>query len=141
MHWRLTSKCVFLAALRHLWQAIGVKHRIFQRSSLLLGMVAMLVALFAVPLTTTAAFANSGQAAAATKSEMPCHKPAKPCPDCPQKSCPDMGNCLVKCSQPLAAPASHAQPQIAILKSRYGPAPSQVAAGSLIPPLLRPPSV
>ena len=91
-----------------MWQSNLVRNRLFQRWFVVLGMVAMLGALIAMPMTSTYAFAMAGAKTTATAAmgEMPCHKPAKPCPDCPQKVCPEMGSCLVKCFQPLSLPIS-----------------------------------
>jgi hypothetical protein len=107
----------------------------------ILGMLAMLGALVAVPLSSTYALAMaSADHAMAVKHEMPCHKsvkkPVKHCPDCP-----DMGTCLGKCFQPLSAPVAETRLLGAVVTSCVLPEPSQIAAGSLIPPLLRPPSV
>lgn len=114
----------------------------------MLGILAMLGALVAMPLTSTYALAMAGtsqvaHADMASADEMPCHKPAKqsPCPDCPQKVCPEMGTCLVKCFQQLVPPlasGAHLAPPIA---SRLAPTADGVVASSLVPPLLRPPSV
>jgi hypothetical protein len=118
-----------------------VRKRLFHRWFLVLGMVAMLGSVVTVPMTTSIAVAMAGPTTAATADQMPCHKPAKPCPDCPQKVCPNMGSCLVKCFQPLSEPTSEAHLLGTLLSSRILPALSQVTAESLIPPLLRPPSV
>jgi hypothetical protein len=105
-------------------------------------MVAMLGALISVPMTTSIVLAMAGpMTATAATGEMPCHKLAKRCPDCPQKVCPDMGSCLVKCFQPLSPPIAEACLQGMVVSSRVLPTPSQVSAESLVPPLLRPPSV
>ncbi len=110
-------------------------------------MIAMLGAVVAMPLSSTyaLAMASSNHAMAkpttAMKHEMPCQKPAKPCPDCPQKVCPEMGTCLVKCFQPLSSPVAEVGVHRLAVASRVRPASSQVSAGFLIPPLLRPPSV
>lgn len=116
-------------------------------------MVAMLGALVSMPLTATYAFAMSGKAAtsatepahdmdmSAAKTPMPCDSPAKHCPDCPQKVCPDMGSCLVKCFQPFQSPLAEAQLSGEIVRDRVAPGHALVIAGSLIPPLLRPPRV
>src|SRR5262245_9076623 len=120
----------------------------YQRWFVFLGMLAMFTALLSMPLTATYAFAMSSKASAsadmtmsAQGDEMPCHKMKKPCPDCPQKVCPEMGNCLVKCFQPLPTPVSEARLHGDVIASRVAPAPSEVPASSLIPPLLRPPRV
>lgn len=106
-------------------------------------MIAMLGMVIAMPLTSTYALAMAGKAhtTAATTDKMPCHKPAKPCPDCPQKVCPDIGTCLVKCFQTMSPPVAEARLQGTEQRARVLPARSQVSDGSLIPPLLRPPSV
>jgi hypothetical protein len=132
-----------IAGPHQVWQSFAVGKRSFQRWFAMLGMVAMLGALAAVPMTTSIALASPGlMASASTAAEqMPCHKSAKPCPDCPQKSCPDMSTCLAKCFQPVSSPISEATLLRTVVTARTAPAPSQVATGSLIPPLLRPPSV
>ncbi len=104
-------------------------------------MIAMLGALVAVPMTTSMALAMSAPTvASSTADEMPCHnaakKPAKPCPDCP-----DVGTCLVKCLQPLSAVVAETGRLGVVVTSCVLPAPNEISAGSLIPPLLRPPSV
>jgi hypothetical protein len=107
-------------------------------------MVAMLGALVSVPMTTSIVVAMAGPMTAiatVVTGEMPCHKSTKHCPGCPQKVCPDMGSCLVKCFQPLSPPIAEARLQGMVASSRVLPAPSQVSAESLVPPLLRPPIV
>ena len=107
-----------------------------------LGMFAMLGALITVPMTTSSALAMRGPATASPAAEqMPCHKPVKPCPDCPQKVCPDMGACLVNCVQPLSPAIAEASLRGTAARALVLPAPSRVAAASLVSPLLRPPSV
>ena len=84
-------------------------------------MVAMFGALLSMPVTSTYAFAMSGQSAvmasdshdmavSSLSKDMDCAKPANHCPNCPQKFCPEMGNCLVKCFQPLSPPATRGSP-------------------------------
>jgi hypothetical protein len=130
-----------VAGLNWVWQSDHVRKRLYHRWFVVLGMVAMLGALVSVPMTTSMVVAMAGPMAAAAAGEMPCHKPAKPCPDCPQKGCPEMGSCLVKCFQPLSPPIAEARLQGMVASSRVLPAASQVSAESLVPPLLRPPSV
>jgi hypothetical protein len=131
-----------VARLDPVWQSGGVKKRTCHRLSAVLGMVAMLGALIALPMTTSIALAMAGPLVAkSTAHEMPCHKPVKPCPNCPQKVCPDMGTCLVKCFQPLASPLAETTLPHATVSLRVPPGLSQAANSSLIPPLLRPPSV
>ncbi|MGO4681915.1 hypothetical protein [Hyphomicrobium sp. 2TAF46] len=122
--------------------------RLFQRWFAVLGMIAMLGAVMAMPLTATYAFAMSGKSETSAKmamtakaDAMPCHKPMKHCPSCPQKVCPEMGSCLVKCFQTLQQPVAEAWLQRDVIDQRVMPAPTRVTPGSLIPPLLRPPSV
>ncbi len=115
----------------------------------MLGMLAMLGTLLSMPLTATYAFAMAGAARAIShdmsmtdaKGEMPCHKPMKSCPGCPQKICPEMGSCLVKTFQPLPPLVPETRLQGDVIVGRVAPMPVAVTAGSLIPPLLRPPSV
>lgn len=121
--------------------------RLFQRWLAVLGMVAMLSAVMVMPLAAAYASTMSGHAGASatmamsgTADEMPCHKTDKSHPDCPQKFCPEMGNCLVKCFQPMAAPIVGAALYRDAVIDRVAPTPALVTAGSLIPPLLRPPS-
>lgn len=105
-------------------------------------MLAMLGALVAMPMTTSAALAMAGPVTASpAPDKMPCHEPADPCPDCPQKVCPDMGACLVNCVQPLSPAIAEAGLRGTATSSLVLPAPSQVPAAALVPPLLRPPSV
>jgi hypothetical protein len=129
-----------------------VRNRLFQRWFLVLGMVAMFGALLSMPMTSTYAFAMSGQSAAmgadshdtsiaSMSKDMDCAKPAHHCPNCPQKFCPAMGSCLVKCFQPLSPPAAEARLQGVVPSERVMPTPSRITASSLTPPLLRPPSV
>jgi hypothetical protein len=137
------NKGAILADQYTVWQSILVSKRHFHRWFAALGMVAMLGALAAVPMTTSIALAMAGPmpSASAAAEQMPCHKPVTPCPDCPQKSCPDMGNCLASCVQPLSSPVAEANLLGMVVSSRVLPALSQVSAESLTPPLLRPPSV
>src|SRR6188474_558523 len=125
-----------------------MRNRPFQRCSVILGVLAMLGALLVAPVSTPMALAmanatSHAKVAAATTDEMPCHKPAKPkhCPDCPQKTCADMTACLAKCFQPLAVPVAAVRVPQLQASATIRPGASQTASGSLIPPLLRPPSV
>lgn len=126
-----------------------MRNRIYQRWFATLGMLAMLVALVVVPITASTALTMSGAQPAVShgmtmadaKGEMPCHKPVKHCPSCPQKVCPEMSSCLVKCFQTLQQPVAEAWLQREVIDQRVMPAPTRVTPGSLIPPLLRPPSV
>jgi hypothetical protein len=99
----------------------------------------MLSALAFAPAMTSAALAMELGSPVA-QEQMPCHKPAKPCPDCPQKACPDMSVCVAKCFQPLT-PIAEVSLRGSVSASGVLPASSQVPPESLSPPLLRPPSV
>lgn len=126
-----------------------MRHRFYHRWFVLLGLLAMIGALLSMPLAATYAYAMSGKASVSTSDampaqgdEMPCHKKMKkPCPNCPQKVCPEMGSCLVKCFQPLPAPVSEAGLRGDVIADRVAPAIYAVPPSSLIPPLLRPPSL
>lgn len=78
-------------------------HRCF----VVLGMVAMLGCVAAVPLASALAGEEAGMSTPDhAAGDMPCHKPVKsenPCPDCPQKDCPEGAACMVKCFQQLSA--------------------------------------
>lgn len=136
-----------LALRRQAWQPERVRKRPFQRCSAVLGVLAMLGALLVAPVSTPMALAmvsSMGHVqAAAASDEMPCHKPAKPkhCPGCPQKMCADMTACLAKCFQALSAPVTQAHLHGLAPSSVILPGPARASDGSLIPPLLRPPSV
>jgi hypothetical protein len=123
------------------WHVRFMRHRLFQRWFAVLGMVAMLGAIIVVPAASALTTAGTASAASVGMGDMPCHNPAKPCPDCPKKSCPSMGACLVKCFQALSPLPTGARLDRVTVSSRVFPVPSQVPAGSLVPPLLRPPSV
>jgi hypothetical protein len=104
---------------------------------------ALLVAPVSTPMALAMATATHQSKASAAADEMPCHKPAKQkhCPDCPQKMCADMTACLAKCFQPLAVPVAAVRVLQLQASATIRPGVSQVESGSLIPPLLRPPSV
>lgn len=125
-----------------------MRSRPFQRCSAVLGVLSMLGALLIAPISTPMALAMANatahsKMAASTADETPCHKPAKQkhCPDCPQKACVDMTACLAKCFQPLAAPVTPVRVPELQARTAIRPGLSQTESGSLIPPLLRPPSV
>jgi hypothetical protein len=119
-----------------------VRKRLFKRGFVILGMVAMLAALVYVPLSTASVLAiASAPHMQASTGEMPCHKQAKHCPDCPQKSCPDTAACLAKCFQSFSAPVVDETARTFVASTRLRPALSRVPDTSFISPLLRPPSV
>jgi hypothetical protein len=113
----------------------------------MLGMLAMLGAAVSVPLSASHALqmaaGHHGHDAVSAKQAMPCHshKPvkAKHCPNCPQKTCPDLGNCLAKCTQQLTPPIE-ARLHRDVPRDRVPPAAAHESAGVLTPQLLRPPS-
>lgn len=147
---------------------LRMMRRLFLRCFAVLGMISMLGSLVVVPIVSHSAVAKAGVVNAAPSSamgmaamsDMPCHKatykatksdsstnssnaakPDQPCPDCPQNTCPDMASCLVKCFQATPLVMTEGVALQTLETPRVAPAPSQVTAGSLIPPLLRPPSV
>lgn len=120
--------------------------RHWHRRFILLSMLAMLGVVLNVPVSSSVALAMGmgSQAIDAQADAMPCHKPAKPsnpCPDCPQKHCQDMSMCLAKCFQQIAAPRSDRHLRKAFATSKHIPVPSRQLTSTLVPPLLRPPSI
>ncbi len=120
-----------------------MRHRLFQRLFAMLGMLAILAALVAVPasatnvsaMTTGQKSATSGDLSmAALADEMPCHKTAKHCPNCPQKVCPELGSCLIKCFQSFFEPSAGAPFRAPMIAMRVVPAPSQAGGGFSCPP-------
>jgi hypothetical protein len=107
----------------------------YQRWSLILGLIAMLGAVLAVPAAALAATANAPSSETAVSSDMPCHKRL---PDCP-KACPDLASCIVKCLK-TQTPAPDAIELLAP-KHEAPPAPAQQALlkPTDLPPILRPP--
>jgi hypothetical protein len=130
-----------------------VRTRPLYRWSLVLSLLALFGALAAVPLANTYALAMTAtaqvgtpsnetrQASSGTTAALPCHKPGQPCPNCPQKVCPDMSTCLVKCFQTLAPLVAEARLYVTMRGLRMPQAPQQASHDTSIPPLLRPPSV
>jgi hypothetical protein len=106
-----------------------------------LGVLAMAMALVAIPAGIALASAKSHMASMAAmadgSNDMPCHHP---CPGC-AKPCPDMGGCLLKCFQPLSDAPAQASVQAHTVRNLIPPGPSRRISEAPIPPLLRPPSV
>ena len=103
-----------------------------------LGVLAMAMALVAIPAGIALASAKSDMMAMAGNSDdMPCDHP---CPGC-AKPCPDMGSCLMKCFQPLSDAPAQASVQAHTVRNLIPPGPSRRISEAPIPPLLRPPSV
>src|SRR4029453_11678319 len=91
-------RCHVLVANLSLWHCHGVK-RTLHCWFVGLGVLAMLMALVAIPAGIALASAKSDMAAmAGSPDDMPCNHP---CPGC-AKPCPDMGSCLMNCFQPLS---------------------------------------
>lgn len=120
-----------------LWHCRVVK-TLSHRCCVVLGLLAMAVALWAIPASVSFALAKADMAASAgAAEEMPCKGE---CPDC-AKLCPDLSSCLLKGFQLLSAPPPEAKLYEGTVR-RFAPvAPPQVMSDALIPPLLRPPSV
>ena len=120
-----------------MWHSLRVK-RSLHRWFVALGVLAMVMALVAIPAGIALASAKSDMAAMAGSSDdMPCNHP---CPGC-AKPCPDMGSCLMKCFQPLSNAPAQAIVQRYHVHDLIPPGLSQRIAEAPIPPLLRPPSV
>ena len=103
-----------------------------------LGVLAMLMALVAIPAGIALASAKPDMAAmSASSNDMPCNHP---CPGC-AKPCPDMGSCLLKCFQPLSNAPVQASVQRNGVQDLVLPGLSRRISEAPIPPLLRPPSV
>ena len=141
-----------LPAPRRMWHGPRVNRRRHSFACVCLGMIAMLGAVVSFPLSAAHALAmlaapasghmmshdggtQVGQAQTATAGE-DCHKP---CPNCPEKGCPDLNACLAKCVQAMAQPAIAADVPVATTLLQVTHRSSLVAAGLLVPPLLRPP--
>lgn len=121
-----------------------MKRRPFKRWCVTLGIFAMLGSLLVASVATAYSLALASSSAAMEIADagdsMPCHKAPEPCPDCPQKSCLELGTCLVKCFQAMPGAVSEASLDIFDVDDAVPPASMRFASGSLIPPLLRPPS-
>lgn len=110
-------------------------------------MLAMLGLVAAVPLGSAVAADKAGISMATTDHaavDMPCHKPVKskkPCPDCPQKTCPEGAACMVKCFQQLSAVLAKSLMFAMPLTARAVRLPDVAPAGAFPPPPLRPPIV
>jgi hypothetical protein len=143
-----------LAEAFETWQIIQVTRQHHKFWLLILGILAMLSSMMSVTLVgrmagplqqmVQSSVSHATAIVVPTLSHaaaMPCHKQTKPAPRCPKSICPDIAICLAKCVQ--QAPALLALDAVpAMIMQRIGwPAPDQIFAGSLIPPLLRPPSV
>ena len=119
------------------WHCHWVK-KTLHRWFVALGIVAMVMALVAIPAGIALASAKSDMAAMAGSSDgMPCDHP---CPSC-EKPCPDMGSCLLKCFQPLANSPVQARALVRSVRQLVPPGLSRRTSEAPIPPLLRPPSI
>ena len=110
-------------------------HRCF----VVLGLMAMVMALVAIPVGITLAASKSHTATvmADNADNMPCNHP---CPGC-AKPCPDMGNCLLKCFQQLWPAPNQTSFTGSFLRGLVALGVSRRIVEAPIPPLLRPPSV
>jgi len=103
-----------------------------------LGILAMAMALVAIPAGVVLASAKSQMVdVAASSDEMPCNHP---CPCC-AKPCPDMGSCLLNCFQQLSPAPAQTRIEDFQANQPIPPRISRRIAEAPIPPLLRPPSV
>jgi hypothetical protein len=112
--------------------------RSLHRCFVALGLLAMAMALAAIPAGIVLASAKTDMAAmSAGSDDMPCDHP---CPGC-AKPCPDMGTCLLKCFQPLSSSPAQSSVRTHSLRQRIPPGLSRRITEAALPPLLRPPSV
>jgi hypothetical protein len=136
------SGALNLATLTSAWHGSRMRQRFAKRWFFALGMLAMLGMLLAVPVSSNAALAMSAQAVSAdAASEMPCHEPAKPCPECPPKGCPGTAACLAKCASAMPSLVSDHVLDAETQPGAIPPGFARVAKTLTTPPLLRPPSV
>ena len=120
-----------------MWHSDAVK-RAFHRCFVVLGLLAMVMALAAIPAGVALASAKADAAVMADNADdMPCQHP---CPGC-AKPCPDMGTCLLKCFQPLSNLPAQENAQSYSVRELIVPELSRRISEAAIPPLLRPPSV
>ena len=129
-----------LSPARDMFRAM--RQRFAKRCFFALGMIAMLGMLLAVPVSSNAALAISVQAVSmAAAGEMPCHQPAKPCPECPPKGCSGTATCLAKCANAVPSLVSGHELDAGTEPGAIPPGLARVAKTLITPPLLRPPSV
>ena len=122
-----------------MWHPRGVKKKL-HRCFVVLGLMAMAMALIAVPTGIT--LVSSKAHAAMTMADngddaMPCDHP---CPGC-SKPCPDMGGCMLKCFHQLSPVPVAVSIGVPFVRQLYPLGLSLRIAEAPIPPLLRPPSV
>jgi hypothetical protein len=126
-----------LVAILLLWHSPSVK-RSLHRWFVALGVLAMVMALVAIPAGIALASAKFDMAAmSASSDDMPCNHP---CPGC-AKPCPDMGSCLLKCFQQLSNAPTQPSVHGHSVRDLIPPGLSRRISEAPIPPLLRPPSV
>ena len=120
-----------------LWQFEAVK-KTLHRCFVVLGLLAMVSALAAIPAGMALASSKAEMAALADSADdMPCDHP---CPGC-AKPCPDMGHCLLKCFRQLSSAPAQAGVQGHYVRDLIPAGLSRRVSEAPIPPLLRPPSV
>jgi hypothetical protein len=128
-----------LVAGKSLWHPVRVKKKL-HRCFVALGLMAMAMALLAIPAGITLSLSKSHAAVAMADDAdgaMPCDHP---CPGC-AKPCPDMGSCLLKCFQQLSPTPVLASFDARVVRDPVPLGLSRRIAEAPIPPLLRPPSV
>ena len=132
-----------VAPLRYVCQHRPVKISRNNRWFALLGLVAMVTGLMAVVLTAPVAkmdHAMMGHSASHGADQSGVTGCAH-CPNCPHEGCPDLAGCLAKCFQPIFDMTKTAATFEPAVHTQVTMAAMPVLGGSLIPPLLRPPSV
>jgi hypothetical protein len=107
----------------------------YQRWTLILGLIAMLGAVLAVPAAALAATAKAPSSETAVSSDMPCHKRL---PDCP-KPCPDLASCIVKCLKTQTPAPDAIELLVPCHQAPPAPAPQSLMEPTDLPRLLRPP--
>jgi hypothetical protein len=103
-----------------------------------MGLLAMAMALVAIPAGIALASAKNAMAMADNADEaIPCDHP---CPCC-AKPCPDVGDCLLNCLQQLSSTPVQMSINVSLVRGLVPLGLSRRIAEAPIPPLLRPPSV
>ena len=109
----------------------------------ILGVFAILGTVVSVPADFANAFAskNFDMAAMAMPAAEDCQKEGDPCPDCMSKICPVAASCLASCVNLLPSPIANGHAVSAFMKEGHAFLSAPCPAGTLIPPLIRPPIV
>jgi len=123
-----------------MWQSLETVKRRLHHCFVVLGLLAMAMALAAIPvgIALVSSKTPAGVEMAHNGDDaMPCHHP---CPGC-AKLCPDMGTCLLKCFQQLPPLPEQLAIEATFIRNLVPLGQAQRIAEAPIPPLLRPPSV